>query len=67
MAVEINPELERLLREEKIAWLTTRRGDGMPLPAPMWFLWQDNRFLFYSQPKPRGSATSQVTPELQLT
>jgi len=51
MAVEIKPELERLLREEKIAWLTTMRGDGMPLPAPTWFLWQDNSFLIYSQPK----------------
>ncbi len=28
MAVAIKPELERLFREEKIAWLTTMRGDG---------------------------------------
>ena len=51
MAVEVKPELERLLREEKIAWLTTMRGDGMPQPAPVWFLWQDSRFLIYSQPE----------------
>ena len=51
MAVEIKPELERLLCEEKIAWLTTMRSDGMPLPTPIWFLWQDNSFLIYSQPK----------------
>ena len=51
MAVEVKPELERLLREEKIAWLTTMRSDGTPLPAPVWFLWQDSRFLIYSQPK----------------
>ncbi len=51
MAVEVKPELERLLCEEKIAWLTTIRSDGMPLPTPIWFLWQDNSFLIYSQPK----------------
>ena len=51
MAVEVKPELERLLRKEKIAWLTTMRSDGTPLPAPVWFLWQDSRFLIYSQPK----------------
>ncbi len=50
MAVEVKPELERLLREEKVAWLTTMRSDGMPLPAPIWFLWQDSSFLIYSQP-----------------
>ena len=27
------------------------RSDGMPLPTPIWFLWQDNSFLIYSQPK----------------
>ena len=41
----------QLLCEEKIAWLTTMRSDGMPLPTPIWFLWQDNSFLIYSQPK----------------
>jgi len=51
MAVEVKPELERLLCEEKVAWLTSIRGNGMPLPAPIWFLWQDNSFLIYSQPK----------------
>jgi PPOX class probable F420-dependent enzyme len=51
MAVEVELELERRLREEKIAWLTTVRGDGMPQPTPVWFLWQDGRFLIYSQPR----------------
>ncbi len=50
MAVEVKPDLERLLREEKIAWLTTMRSDGMSLPAPIWFLWQDSGFLFYRTP-----------------
>ncbi len=51
MAVEVEPGLERRLREEKIAWLTTVRSDGMPQPTPVWFLWQDSRFLIYSQPE----------------
>lgn len=53
MAVEITPKLEKLFHEEKIAWLTTVRGDGMPVPAPMWFLWRDGCFLMYSQPDAR--------------
>ncbi len=51
MAVEVEPELERRLREEKLAWLTTVRRDGMPQPTPVWFLWHGGRFLIYSQPE----------------
>ncbi len=51
MAVEVVPDLEKRLREEKIAWLTTVRSDGMPQPTPVWFLWQNSRFLIYSQPE----------------
>jgi PPOX class probable F420-dependent enzyme len=51
MAVEVKPELEGRLREEKIAWLTTVRSNGVPQPTPVWFLWEDSRFLIYSQPR----------------
>jgi PPOX class probable F420-dependent enzyme len=42
--------LARLLQEEKMAWLTTVRADGMPLPTPVWFLWEEGRFLLFSEP-----------------
>ncbi len=38
------------LREEKIAWLTTVRSDGQPQSVPVWFLWDGETFLIYSQP-----------------
>ena len=41
---------ERRLREEKIGWLTTVRSDGQPQSVPVWFLWDGERFLIYSQP-----------------
>ena len=46
----ITPELERRLLDERIAWLTIVRNDGMPLPTPVWFVWRDDGFLMYSQP-----------------
>jgi len=51
MTVKVDPELERRLHEEKIVWLTTVRSDGLPQPVPVWFLWQDGRFLIYSEPE----------------
>ena len=40
---------ERRLREEEIEWLTTVRADGQPQSVPIWFLWDGETFLIYSQ------------------
>ena len=42
--------VEGRLREEKIAWLTTVRADGQPQSVPVWFLWDGETLLVYSQP-----------------
>jgi PPOX class probable F420-dependent enzyme len=39
------------LETEQIVWLTTVNANGQPLPSPLWFLWQDDAVLIYSQPK----------------
>jgi PPOX class probable F420-dependent enzyme len=41
---------EARLREEEIIWLTTARSDGQPQSVPVWFLWDGETFLIYSQP-----------------
>jgi PPOX class probable F420-dependent enzyme len=38
------------LREEEVAWLTTVRSDGQPQSVPVWFLWDGEGFLIYSEP-----------------
>ncbi len=40
---------ERLEREQ-IGWLVTVGGDGTPQPSPVWFLWDGETALIYSQP-----------------
>ncbi len=47
---EAGGRAERRLREEKIAWLTTVRADGQPQSVPVWFLWDREAVLIYSQP-----------------
>jgi PPOX class probable F420-dependent enzyme len=41
---------DRRLREEMITRLTTVRSDGQPQSVPVWFLWDGDSFLIYSQP-----------------
>lgn len=40
---------KRRLREEEVAWMTTVRADGQPQSVPVWFLWDGEGFLIYSQ------------------
>ena len=47
---EAGGRAERRLHEEEIAWLTTVRQDGQPQTVPVWFLWDGQTFLIYSQP-----------------
>lgn len=47
---EAGGRAERRLREEQIIWLTTVRPDGQPQSVPVWFFWDGEKFLVYSQP-----------------
>jgi PPOX class probable F420-dependent enzyme len=41
---------EQRLRSNIIAWLTTVGSDGRPYTVPVWFLWDGNTILMFSQP-----------------
>ena len=47
---ELGRNAERLLRSEKVVWLTTVRADGAPWPNPVWFVWDGETALVYSMP-----------------
>ena len=65
--LELHDErLARLIREEKIAWLTTVRADGMPLPTPIWFWWDGEAFLIWSQPQAQKLRNIAQNPHVAL-
>ncbi len=43
-------KVKRHLREEYFIWLTTVGSDLAPQPRPVWFIWDHDSFLIYSQP-----------------
>jgi PPOX class probable F420-dependent enzyme len=47
---EFGQRVARRLRDETVGWLTTVGPDGTPQPSPIWFLWDGETVLIYSQP-----------------
>ncbi len=66
MEQKISKELNKRLKQEKIAWLTTVRSDGTPQPAPVWFLWDGESFLIYSQPAARKIRNIRNNPRVAI-
>ncbi|HSG45127.1 MAG TPA: TIGR03667 family PPOX class F420-dependent oxidoreductase [Anaerolineales bacterium] len=38
------------LENEYFIWMTTVDSSGTPQPRPVWFIWEDDSFLIYSEP-----------------
>jgi PPOX class probable F420-dependent enzyme len=47
---EFGARVARRLADDTIGWLTTTSQDGTPQPSPIWFLWDGETALIYSQP-----------------
>ena len=57
---------QRRLRSEQIAWLTTVRADGQAQSSPVWFLWDGQTFLLYSQPGAQKVRNLAANPKVAL-
>ncbi len=47
---ERNAHIDHRLRAEPIIWLSTARPDGRPHLVPVWFLWDGQTILIFSEP-----------------
>lgn len=43
-------KVKRRLKNEQEIWLTTTDANGIPQPRPVWFWWDGETFLIYSEP-----------------
>ncbi len=48
---ELGERVAQRLRDEQVIWLTTVSADGTPYPRPVWFLWEGESILIFSQPE----------------
>lgn len=54
------------LDEEYIVWLTTVDSKLTPQPRPVWFIWQDDCFLIFSQPQAHKVSHIRKNPHVAL-
>lgn len=51
LSTEFGSRITRRMREEQVIWLVTVGSDLAPQPSPVWFLWDGDTFLIFSQPE----------------
>lgn len=49
-STEFGERVTRHLEDDRIVWLSTAGSDGTPQPSPVWFLWDGDSVLIFSQP-----------------
>lgn len=59
-------KVKRHLNNEHLIWLTTVGSDLSPQPRPVWFIWQDNSFIIFSQAQAHKLRHLAVHPSVAL-
>jgi len=54
------------LRAEGVIWITTVTPGGQPQSSPVWFLWAEDEFLVYAQPRSWKVRNIRVNPQVSL-
>src|SRR5215208_5153210 len=58
--------VKRHLKDEYAIWLITVDSNVAPQPRPVWFIWEQDSFLIFSQPKARKVAHIRQNPMVAL-
>src|SRR5690242_11039871 len=63
---EAHRRADERLRQDVVVWLTTVGAGGQPQSTPVWFLWDGDSFLIYSQPSARKVDNIRRQPQVSL-
>jgi PPOX class probable F420-dependent enzyme len=58
--------VQKHLKEQNVIWLTTVDTHLTPQPRPVWFIYQDDSFLIFSQVKAHKVAHIKTNPKVAL-
>lgn len=57
---------KKFIRQEYALWLTTIGSNLTPQPRPVWFIWDKDSFLIYSQPNAHKLSHIEQYPNVSL-
>src|SRR5579864_2154740 len=63
---EFGARAARRLREDRVGWLVTVSRDGTPQPNPVWFSWDGESILVYSEPGQAKLRNIEANPRVAL-
>jgi PPOX class probable F420-dependent enzyme len=63
---EFGERVAKRLAEDRVVWLTTVSPDGAPQPSPVWFFWDGETALVYSQPNTPKLRNIAANPRVSL-
>jgi PPOX class probable F420-dependent enzyme len=63
---EFGQKVKRYLEDEYFVWFTTTGADLTPQPRPVWFVWENESFLIFSQPGAHKVAHLKQHPNVSL-
>ena len=63
---KLESKARRLAKQEYIIWLTTVDSTNTPQPRPVWFIWDKDSFLVFSQPDAHKVAHIKKNPFVSL-
>lgn len=58
--------VKKHLKSEYFVWLTTVDSTGTPQPRPVWFIWEKDSFLIFSQAKAHKLKHIKAKPQVSL-
>lgn len=63
---KLEGKAHKLIKREYVVWLTTVGSDLAPQPRPVWFIWDKDSFLIFSQPHAHKLKHIQNHPNVSL-
>lgn len=66
LSSEFGAGVAKRLKEESILWLTTTSSDMTPQPNPIWFLWNGENVLIFSEPNQAKIRNIERNPNVSL-
>lgn len=66
LSQERDAHIDQRLRSDLIIWVGTVRPDGRPHLTPVWFVWDGEHILIFSQPESRKVHNLRANPHVVL-